>query len=53
MFAVPLTWEDGDGDSIDLGDWEPAFHAIRGHLEGSDLFVKGLTTRTVIDLVLH
>ena len=42
VFCAHPTWEDGNGDSLDIGDWKPAFHAMWGHLERSDLFV-GLT----------
>ena len=39
VFAVFLAREDGDSNFIDLGDWETAFHAIRGRLKMSDLVV--------------
>ena len=41
-FTILLAWEDGDGDPVDLGNWEVALHAMRGDLKRGD-FAVGLT----------
>ena len=46
-FSIPLAWEDGDGDTIDIGNWEAALHAVWGDLEGWD-FVVRLNSRWVV-----
>ena len=48
-FGAGFYREHGDGDFTDLSDWEPAFHAIRCHLERNDLFV-GLTRLARLDV---
>ena len=41
-FTILLAWEDGDGDPVDLGNWEAALHTMRGDLKRGD-FTVGLT----------
>ena len=53
VFIVLFAWEDDDGDTIHLGNWEAAFHAIWGDLERRPDIVVALAKQIVLEIVAY
>ena len=51
-FGFLAAREDSNGDTVNPSDWEPAFHAISGDLEGRDLVV-GLNKLIVLKAIME
>ena len=50
VFIILLAREDDNGDTIHVGDWEAAFHTIRGDLERRSDIVVALAKQIVLEI---